>query len=50
MIKESKIVDFYTSGRKLTNEDFAKISQWIAKEKLSTRKRKVRKTTVKELA
>lgn len=33
MIKEPKNIDFYTSGRQLSNEDFALISQWIATDK-----------------
>jgi hypothetical protein len=30
MIKEPKTIDFCTSGRQLSNEDFVLISQWIA--------------------
>jgi cytochrome c553 len=33
MIKEPKNIDFYTTGRHLSEEDFAKISQWINKQK-----------------
>ena len=33
MIKEPKNIDFYTSGRPLSNEDFALISQWISIDK-----------------
>lgn len=33
MIKEPKHIDFYTSGRQLSKEDFALISQWIASDK-----------------
>jgi len=33
MIKEPKNIDFYTSGRQLSNEDFTLISQWIATDK-----------------
>ncbi|MBD2756704.1 hypothetical protein [Spirosoma validum] len=33
MIKEPKDIDFSTSGRQLTKEDFALISQWIAADK-----------------
>lgn len=33
MIKEPKTIDFYTSGRQLSNEDFALVSQWIATDK-----------------
>ncbi len=33
MIKEPKTIDFCTSGRQLSNEDFVLISQWIATDK-----------------
>lgn len=33
MIKEPKDIDFHTSGRQLSNEEFALISQWIAIDK-----------------
>ncbi|MEZ0484986.1 hypothetical protein [Fibrella aquatica] len=33
MIKEPKDIDFYTSGRQLSNQEFASISQWIATDK-----------------
>lgn len=33
MIKEIKDVDFYTTGKQPSQEDFAKISEWIKKKK-----------------
>ena len=33
MIKETKEVDFYTTGKQPSQEDFAKISQWIKEKK-----------------
>ena len=33
MIKEAKEVDFYTTGREPTEEDFLRISEWIKKKK-----------------
>lgn len=52
MIKEPKNVDFYTSGRQLSNEDFALISQWIAtdKKKQSDKRTKVSQKHQKNLA
>ena len=40
MIKESKDVDFYTTGRQPTAQDFARISEWIKinKQKLAAGK------------
>ena len=32
MIKEAKNVDFLTSGREPSAEDFARISEWIKKD------------------
>ena len=29
MIKESKNIDFSTSGKELSDQDFARISEWI---------------------
>jgi len=42
MIKEAKNIDFYTSGKELSEQDFARISEWIRKNKakvISTSKR-----------
>jgi hypothetical protein len=33
MIKEAKDIDFYTSGRQPSEQDFARISEWIRKHK-----------------
>ena len=33
MIKKEKIVDFYTTGRQLSEQEFAHISEWIKKDK-----------------
>jgi len=40
MIKEAKNIDFYTTGRQPSEQDFARISEWIKKEK---QKQSVRK-------
>lgn len=33
MIKEAKNIDFYTSGKEPSVKDFARISEWIRKNK-----------------
>ena len=33
MVKEEKNIDFYTTGREPSAEDFARISEWIKKSK-----------------
>ena len=33
MIKEAKNVDFYTTGRQPSEQDFARISEWIRKDR-----------------
>lgn len=33
MIKEAKNIDFYTTGRQPSEHDFARISEWIKKDK-----------------
>lgn len=33
MIKEAKNVDFYTTGKQPSEQDFARISEWIKKDK-----------------
>jgi hypothetical protein len=35
MVKEAKNIDFYTSGRQPSEKDFARISEWIKKQKLA---------------
>lgn len=40
MIKEEKNIDLYTSGRQPSEQDFARISEWIRKKKeLPSKKR-----------
>ena len=46
MIKEAKNVDFYTTGRQPSEQDFARISEWIKKDK---QKKAIRKETKKRL-
>ena len=40
MIKEAKNIDFYTTGRQPSEQEFARISEWINKDiqKQATRK------------
>lgn len=49
MIKEEKNIDFYTTGRQLSEQEFAQISKWIKKNKktqtLNRKKRLQRKNT-----
>lgn len=33
MVKEPKNIDFYTTGRQPSKEDFDKVSEWIKKQK-----------------
>ncbi len=40
MVREAKNVDFYTTGKQPTSEDFAKISEWIKKNKESLKRKK----------
>lgn len=42
MIKEAKSVDFYTTGRQPSEQDFARIGEWTKKNK---QKRATRKDT-----
>lgn len=49
MIKEAKNVDFYTTGRQPSEQDFARISEWIKKDKQKKAIRKeAKKTTGKK--
>jgi hypothetical protein len=43
MIKESKNVDFLTTGRLPSEEEFARISEWIKKDKQKQANRKMDK-------
>lgn len=45
MIKEPKNIDFYTTGRQPSEQDFIRISEWIKKNK----KRKDIKKVIKQL-
>ncbi len=39
MIKETKNMDFYTTGRQPSEKEFARISEWIRKKKERTSKK-----------
>jgi hypothetical protein len=44
MIKENPKIDFYTSGRQLSESDFLRISEWIkSKQRAGRRLRKTRR-------
>lgn len=43
MIKEAKKIDFYTTGRQLSEQDFARISEWISKKKKEHKKSQPKK-------
>jgi hypothetical protein len=49
MVREPKVVDFYTTGRQPSEQDFARISEWIKqdKQKQTARKTKVATATKK---
>ncbi len=38
MIKEAKDIDFYTTGKEPSKEEFALISEWIRRKKLRSKK------------
>ena len=48
MIKEAKDVDFYTTGRQPSEQDFARISEWIKQDKQKQAARKTKATTATE--
>ena len=52
MIKENKNVDFLTTGRQPSEEEFARVSEWIKKnkEKQSDRKKSKQSSGKKHLA
>ena len=52
MVKEPKNIDFYTTGRQPSEQDFIRISEWIKKDKqrMSTRKISKHPTRQKHLA
>lgn len=45
MIKEDKNVDFYTTGRQPSEQEFARISEWIKRDKQKQAARKSKSTT-----
>lgn len=45
MIREPKNVDFVTTGRELSEEEFARISEWIKQDKQKKAARKTAKPT-----
>jgi hypothetical protein len=45
MIKEAKNVDFYTTGRHPSEQDFARISEWIKQDTKKQAARKSKPTT-----
>ena len=45
MIKEAKNVDFYTTGRQPSEQDFARISAWIKRDKKKQAARKSKSAT-----
>ena len=52
MVKEPKNIDFYTTGRQPSEQDFIRISEWIKKDKQRKVIRKISKhpATQKHLA
>ncbi len=42
MIKEAKNIDFYTTGRQPSDQDFARISEWIRKKKGKNKKASIK--------
>ncbi len=42
MIKEEKNIDFYTTGRQPSEQEFARISEWIKKDKVKKALHKTR--------
>ena len=49
MIKEAKDVDFYTTGKQPSEQDFARISEWIRKDKQKQQIGKEQKTNRKQV-
>ena len=46
MIKEAKNIDFYTTGRQPSEQDFKRISEWIRQKK--EKEIKIKKSTTKQ--
>ncbi len=40
MVKEAKNIDFYTTGRQPSDQDFQRISEWIRRRKKLTKTKK----------
>jgi len=40
MVKEPKNIDFLTSGRQLSEQDFERISEWIRKKRQADKSKK----------
>jgi hypothetical protein len=40
MVKEAKNIDFYTTGRQPSEQDFCRISEWIRRKKQPARSQK----------
>ncbi len=45
MVKEKKNIDFYTTGREPSDQDFKRISDWIRKKK---ERQSQKKTTLRQ--
>ena len=50
MVKEPKNIDFVTSGRQPSRQDFARISEWIRKKKQTSSRPKKQGPKQKKLA
>lgn len=50
MIKEAKNIDFMTTGRQPTEQDFLRISEWIEKKKKTNDRPKKKAVEKKHLA
>ena len=48
MIKEAKNLDFYTTGRQPSEQDFERISEWIRQKKEKANKTKKSSTSKKK--
>jgi hypothetical protein len=48
MIKEPKNIDFYTTGRQPSEQDFIRISEWIKKDKQRKSAGKISKQPAKQ--
>ena len=48
MVREPKNIDFYTTGRQPSDQDFIRISEWIKKDKQRKSTTKVIKRSIKQ--